>query len=234
MVDYQTIIEGGTFEDNVSEYFKCVPLFTYKGGGFKRVDVDSFMNDLVKSLNIKNVFNPSVLLMDKIKDYSDVLDSFGHLGGSINVDVTKKLDEDGLDKGKNKILDKVIKGGDISEEKLDTIRMAIENAKYILDRTLLLSLYTGFKYDNIDDIFEYIKTKDRLIDIYLESIMIDGVDIDIIKFVYDNCFDKKMINDKLIFINKIFRDLINENDKMKKVTNIKKIVDLINSYFHYI
>jgi len=226
LIDSQAKVKGIPFEQAVSDYFKCAPMTIFDDNQFKDVDVNNFMKELVKSLDIKNVFSNSTLLFEQIEKYQDMFEGF-NVGESIKISVSKKLNEDSDDKGKNKILKGLIgeKG-----EKLETLQNAIENSKYILDRTLLLTLYTNFKYENIDDIFKYIKTKDELITIYLQSIMIDNVDIEVIQFVYDNCFDKDIINEKLIFINNIFIDLLSEKNIIKRVQNIQKIQELINSY----
>ncbi len=63
--------------------------------------------------------------------------------------------------------------------------------------------------------------------------MIGDVEIELIQFVYDNCFDKDIINEKLIFINNIFIDLLSEKNIIKRVQNIQKIQkiqELINYY----
>jgi len=226
VIDNEAKVKGVSFEQAASEYFKCTPIHQYDNG-FKEMDVDTFMKELIESLNIKNVFSYTVLRSDMINKFHDILENLGNFGETDRINVSKKLDEESDDKGKNKKIERVT--GERGE-KLDTLKKAIENARYILDRTLLLALYTGFRIENIDDIFEYIKTKEDLINIYLESIMIDDIDMNIIQFIYDNCFDKRIINEKLIFINKIFNDLINEKNIEKRVQNILKIQELINSY----
>jgi site-specific DNA-methyltransferase (adenine-specific) len=209
-----------------------------------KVDFDGFNNEYNKAVLERSRFNyQSVIFSNKLKDENieRALLAVGISGSSTKTE--ENLNEDGIERGKSKKVsnNKTIK----SEEKNISVTKLMEIAKALVDKTMLLSIFTYFKYDNIDDCFKALLNDNTIVNgigelernMYLETLLlgmndVDKVDLGVIKYIYDNIFDKEIINKKLYLFNQNI-NLIYNNIK-ENLDNIsfmlKNLIELIDSY----
>jgi len=229
--------------DNLRDWLECVNIFNRVEGGFKQIDFESFNQEYNSIVSEKPRFNySSVIFSDKLKEAEKALFFIG-LKGTLSSSDTD-LDEDGVTKGKSKKGEKNSKGSnkeveDISPEKL------MEIAKALVDKTMLLSIFTGFKYSNVDECFIDLISDNSMVrglkvlkrDMYLETLLlgmndIDKVSLNVIKHIYDTIYNKDIINKKLFLFNNKVNSIYNsirENPNCIDVM-LKNQLDLIESY----
>jgi superfamily II DNA or RNA helicase len=248
MWEYQNIISknnGKTLTENISEWVECVNIFNRIEGEMIKVDFDGFNNEYTKAVLERPRFNyNSVILSDKLSDIEvgKALQAIGIKGGSSSSD--EDLNEDGIDKGKSK---KGGKGSDKKTEKKEEISQVklMEIAKALVDKTMLLSIFTYFKYDNVDDCFKALLEDNTVVEgigelerkMYLETLLlgmndIDKIDLSVIKFIYDNIFDKEIINKKLYLFNKNINLIYNSIRENPGIISdmLGNLMELVDSY----
>jgi superfamily II DNA or RNA helicase len=244
--EYQNIISknnGKSLTENISEWVECVNIFNRVEGEMIRVDFDGFNNEYNKAVLERPRFNyQSVILQDKLghDNISKALMSIGIKGGSSSSD--EDLNDDGIDKGKSK---KTESNSGKKSEKKDEISQAklMEIAKALVDKTMLLSIFTYFKWDNVDDCFKALLEDNTSVEgigelerkMYLETLLlgmndVDKVDLGVIKFIYDNIFDKDIVNKKIYLFNQninLIYNSIGENpgDISTMLGNLMELVD---------
>ena len=239
MWDYQNIISknnGKTVTENISEWVECVNIFNRVDGEMIRVDFDGFNNEYNKAVLERPRFNyQSVIFSDKFSDNNiiNALQAIGIKGGSSSSE--DDLNDDGIDKGKSKNSEKPGNKDkkNISEE-ISHVKL-MEIAKALVDKTMLLSIFTYFKFDNIDDCFNSLKEEETKM--YLEILLlgmndVDNVNINVIKFIYDNLFEKEIINKKLYLFNQnvnLIYNSIGENPDNISIM-LTNLMELIDSY----
>jgi site-specific DNA-methyltransferase (adenine-specific) len=248
MWEYQNIISknnGKSLTENISEWVECVNIFNRVEGEMIRVDFDGFNNEYNKAVLERPRFNyQSVILQDKLghDDICKALISIGIKGGSSSSD--EDLNDDGIVKGKSKKSEKkssdkskVVEG--ISQTKL------MEIAKALVDKTMLISIFTYFKYDNIDGCFKALEEDNTLVDeigelekkMYLNTLLlgmndVDNVNLSVIKFIYDNIYDKEIINKKLYLFNQNVNLIYNSVRENPDIISdmLANLIELIDSY----
>lgn len=214
------------------KWFDCVNVFYRTEGEFKKYDYDSFNKEYYDSIISRTNFTDSCILQQNFNE--NIINTLINL--NIERDKLKneikKLNKDGIDKGKNnEKLDKIENTIIENNEKLNEynrLKLLINKAKAILDKTMLLSLFTRCKYDDIDEIFYNISNNKELIEMYLESLFLKDIDIIKIKlndiiFIYNNIYDKDVINRMLTVFNYNFK-------KMLEFKMLRNALELINSY----
>lgn len=155
------------------------------------------------------------------------------------------MNDDGIDKGKSKKGDKG-SGGENSDKKEEISQVKLmEIAKALVDKTMLLSIFTYFKHDNVDDCFNALENDNSSVDgidvlekdMYLETLLlgmndVDKIDIGVIKFIYNNIFDKNIINKKLYVFNQNVNLIYNSIEENKDIISVMlpNLVELIDSY----
>lgn len=240
--EYQNIISQNSdkkLNDNIREWVECVNIFNRVDGRLEKIDFDGFNREYNKIISEKPRFNyQSVILQDKLSndEIGEALLKIGVRGGSSSSDV--KLNEDGIDSGQSKKGKKIEKDNnkiigkeEISKEKL------IEIAKALVDKTMLLSIFNYFKYDNVDECFDSLEKNKDNTDMYLSTLLlgmndVDKVDLNIIKFIYDNIFDKDIINKKIYIFNQnvnLIYNSIKENPVGISYM-LNNLIELIDSY----
>jgi superfamily II DNA or RNA helicase len=248
MWEYQNIISknnGKGISENIKEWVECVNIFNRIDGEFKRVDFDGFNNEYNKSVLERPRFNyQSVILSEKLSDVEvgKALQAIGIKGGSSSSD--EDLNDDGIDKGMSK---KSSKGSDKKTDKKGEISHVIlmEIAKALVDKTMLLSIFTYFKYDNVDDCFKALLDDNTIVEgigelerkMYLETLLlgmndVDKVNLGVIKFIYDNIFDKEIVNKKLYLFNQnvnLIYNNIRENPNNISIM-LSNLIELVDSY----
>lgn len=249
MWEYQNIISKNndkSLTENVKEWVECVNIFNRIEGEMIKVDLDGFNNEYNKAVLERPRFNyQSVILQDKLRHDNIIkaLMIIGIKGGSSSSD--KDLNDDGIDKGKSKKRKEGNSGK--SKEKNDVISQAklMEIAKALVDKTMLLSIFTYFKYDNVDDCFTALQENNTIVEeigylerkMYLETLLLgtndaDKVDLGVIKFIYDNIFDKDIINKKLYLfkqkVNLIYNS-IRENPGNVSIM-LGNLMELVGNY----
>jgi superfamily II DNA or RNA helicase len=247
MWSYQNIISknnGKSINENIKEWIECVNIFNRVEGDLVRVDFDGFISEYNKSVLEKPRFNyQSTIFSDKLIELEKSLRIVGIKGGVSSTD--KNLNDDGIKSGKSK------KGGKSSSQKSGegdesiSLEELMEIAKSILDRTMLLSFFSYFKHDNIDDCFKDLIEDDTLIGglgetkrkMYMDSLLlgmnnIDRIDLSIIKFIYDNLYDKEIINKKIYLfnqnINLIYNSIGENPDNISDM--LGNLMELVDSY----
>jgi hypothetical protein len=250
MWEYQNIISknnGKGIAENIKEWVECVNIFNRIDGEFKRVDFDGFNTEYNKSVLERPRFNyQSVILSDKLSDdgISKALQAIGIKGGSSSSD--EDLNDDGIDKGKSKKGGKG-SGGKNSDKKEEISQVKLmEIAKALVDKTMLLSIFTYFKHDNVDDCFKALEEDNTIVEgigdlerkMYLETLLlgmndVDKVDLSVIKFIYDNIFDKEIVNKKIYLFNQkvnlIYNNNIRENPEIIDIM-LGNLMELVDSY----
>ncbi len=248
MWEYQNIISknnGKGISENIKEWVECVNIFNRIDGEFKRVDFDGFNTEYNKSVLERPRFNyQSVILSEKLSDVEigKALQAIGIKGGSSSSD--EDLNDDGIDKGKSK---KGGKGSDKKTEKKEEISQVklMEIAKALVDKTMLLSIFTYFKYDNVDDCFKALLEDNTVVEgigelerkMYLETLLlgmndVDKVDLGVIKFIYDNIFDKEIINKKIYLFNQNVNLIYNSIRENPGIISdmLGNLMELVDSY----
>ncbi len=248
MWEYQNIISknnGKGISENIKEWVECVNIFNRIDGEFKRVDFDGFNNEYNKAVLERPRFNyQSVILQDRLSDVEigKALQAIGIKGGSSSSD--EDLNDDGIDKGKSK---KGGKGSDKKTEKKEEISQVklMEIAKALVDKTMLLSIFTYFKYDNVDDCFKALLEDNTVVEgigelerkMYLETLLlgmndVDKVDLGVIKFIYDNIFDKEIVNKKIYLFNQNVNLIYNSIRENPGIISdmLGNLMELVDSY----
>jgi len=166
MWEYQNIISknnGKSLTENISEWVECVNIFNRIEGEMIKVDFDGFNNEYNRSVLERPRFNyQSVILQDKLghDNISKALMAIGIKGGSSSSD--EDLNDDGIDKGKSK------KGGNVGgkkgekKEEISQVKL-MEIAKALVDKTMLLSIFTYFKHDSVDDCFRALENDSTIV-----------------------------------------------------------------------
>jgi len=222
--EYNNVISrnnGKSVGDNLREWLECVNIFNRVEGGFKQIDFDSFNQEFNKIVAEKPRFNySSVIFSDKLKEAEKALTVIGLKGGSSSTD-TDLDEEEGVGKGKSK---KVEKKGGSGKKEIDEIspEKLMEIAKALIDKTMLLSIFTGFKYSNVDECFNDLISDNVPVkglgvlkrDMYLETLLlgmndVDKVSLSVIKHIYDVIYNKEIINKKLFLFNNKVNSIYN-------------------------
>ena len=248
MWEYQNIISknnGKSITENISSWVECVNIFNRIDGEMIRVDFDGFNNEYTKAVLEKPRFNyNSVILSNKLSDVEVVkaLKAIGIKGGSSSSD--EDLNDDGIDKGKSKKSDKKSSGKGKPEEGISQAKL-MEIAKALVDKTMLLSIFTYFKYDNVDGCFKALEEDNTIVSgigelekkMYLEILLlgmndIDNVNLSVIKFIYDNIYDKEIIDKKLYLFNKNINLIYNSIRENPGIISdmLGNLMELVDSY----
>lgn len=247
MWEYQNIISknnGKSLTENISEWIECVNIFNRVEGELIKIDFDGFNNEYIKSVLEKPRFNyQSVILQDKLSsdEVGKALISIGINGGSSSTE--ENLNDDGIDKGKSKKTEKK-NGEKKKEEGISQVKL-MEIAKALVDKTMLLSIFTYFKYDNIDDCFMVLENDNTVVNgigelernMYLETLLlgmndVDKIDLSVIKYIYDNIYDKEIINKKLFLFNQSINLIYNNIGENPEIISdmLKNLMELVDSY----
>ena len=240
MGEYQTIISkytGNELKDQIKEWVECVNIYNRIDGEFIPVDVNTFFTEYLNTISKRIRFDyQNTINFDKLTDddISKSLLSFGLKDGTSSSET--KLNDDGIDKGKSKITKNLSPLNKDKPSEID-INKLIEIAKALLDKTMLLTIFNRFEHDDIDKNFEVISNHPEQKQAYLDTLLLgindaENVDLDTIKYIYDNVFDKDNINKKLFEFN---RKVIFIFDNMRKNPNIinmmlPEVLKLIDSY----
>lgn len=248
MWEYQNIISknnGKTLTENIREWIECVNVFNRVDGELIRVDFDRFNSEYNKAVLERPRFNyQSVILADKLmeENISRALMAVGISGGSLSS--VEELNEEGIERGKSENVTKV-GSSEKGEEKSISIAKLMEIAKALVDKTMLLSIFTYFKHDNVDDCFNALIGDNSAVngidalekDMYLETLLlgmndVDKIDISVIKYIYNNIFDKNIINKKLYVFNQNVNLIYNSIEENKDIISVMlpNLVELIDSY----
>lgn len=245
--EYNNILSknnGKGLEQTLKEWIESVNIFNRVEGELKRIDFDSFNQEYNKIISEKPRFNySSVIFNDKLKDEQirKSLSVIGLNGGSNKSE--EDLDDDVIDKGKSKKGGKKGTGGKRDLVVSDVRFMEI--AKALVDKTMLLSVFTYFKHDKIDDCFDALQNDNTIVDgigelernMFMETLLlgmdgVDRIDLSVIRNIYDNIYDKNIIDKKLYIFNQKVKTIYNsirENPDCYSVMQ-PKLVELIDSY----
>ena len=250
MWEYQNIISknnGKSLSDNIKEWVECVNIFNRVDGELLKIDFDSFNREYYKYVLEKPRFNyQSVILSDKLldKEISKALKIVGISGSSSSseedlndgIDSGKSKKSDKKDNKKDNKRDKNINDIDISQDKL------MEIAKALVDKTMLLSIFTYFKHDSVDDCFNELENSNSINGIgetekkmYLDTLLLgmndtDHINLSVIKFIYDNIYDKDIINKKIYSFNQNINSIYNSISENHSSIMLKNLIELIDSY----
>jgi len=240
--EYNNIISrfnGKSMEQTLIDWFECVNVFNRVDGEFLKIDVDRFNQEYFKSLAEKIRFNyNSVIYSNKLELVRDKLLNIGITHGKNSE--KKELNPDGTPKGKNV---KIKKEGESDKKEPEiSITKLMEIAKALVDKTMLISIFTYFEHDKIDECLDILGNDLSLVPgigeleskMFLDTLLIgmeniENVKLSDIKFIYNTIFDKDIINDKLYIFNskiKKIRELI-KNGHVEMLTNY---IELIDSY----
>jgi len=112
-------------------------------------------------------------------------------------------------------------------------------------RSMLLSIFTYFKHDSVDDCFRALENDSTIVygigelekKMYLETLLlgmndIDNITLGVIKFIYDNIYDKEIINKKLYLFNQkvnLIYNSIRENPEIIDIM-LGNLMELVDSY----
>lgn len=247
MWEYQNIISknnGKSLSENIWEWVECVNIFNRIEGEMIQVDFDGFNNEYNKAVLEKPRFNyGSVILHDKlVGEVGKKLLNIGIKGGSSSSDVD--LNRDGIDSGKGK---KYEKTSSIKEKVDDSITSAKleEIARALVDKTMLLNIFTYFRYDNVDDCFNALKNDNTVANgigelerkMYLDTLLlgmndIDKIELSDIKFIYDRIYNKEIINKKMYLFNQNVNLIYNSVVENPEIIGnmLKNLMELIDSY----
>jgi superfamily II DNA or RNA helicase len=249
MWEYQNVISknnGKPLTENISEWVECVNIFNRIEGEMIKVDFDGFNNEYNKAVLERPRFNyQSVILQDKLghDNISKALMAIGIKGGSSSSD--EDLNDDGIDKGKSKKSEKKSGGGKSKVDEGISQAKLMEIAKALVDKTMLLSIFTYFKYDNVDDCFKALEEDNTIVDgidelekkMYLETLLlgmndVDNVNLSVIKFIYDNIYDKEIINKKLYLFNQNVNLIYNSIRENPVIISdmLGNLMELVDSY----
>jgi len=247
MWEYQNIISknnGKSLTENISEWVECVNIFNRIEGEMIKVDFDGFNNEYNKAVlerprfNYQSVIKPGDFNENEIK----ALMAIGIKGGSSSSD--EDLNDDGIERGKSKKSEKKSssKGKidvSISQDKL------MEILKALVDKTMLLSIFTYFKYDNVDDCFNALENDNTVVGgigelerkMYLDTLLlgmndVDNVNLSVIKYIYDIRLDKEIINKKLYLFNQNVNLIYNSIRENPGIISdmLGNLMELVDSY----
>lgn len=248
MWEYQNIISknnGKTLTENISEWVECVNIFNRIEGEMIKVDFDGFNNEYNKAVLERPRFNyQSVILQDKLSEdgVSRALMAIGIKGGSSSSE--EDLNDDGIDKGKSKKTENKSSGKGKPEEGISQAKL-MEIAKALVDKTMLLSIFTYFKHDNVDDCFNALKTDNTEVagigelerKMYLDTLLlgmegVGGVTLNTIQYIYDKIFDKEIINKKLYLFNQNVNLIYNSIRENPGIISdmLGNLMELVDSY----
>lgn len=237
MWEYQRIISnnsGESISHCIKDWIGCVNIFNRIDGELKLIDVNSFNDEYSKYILDKPRFNyNSVIYTNKLLEAKEYLLRLNYNKSTYTSN--ESLNKDGVYEGKSKNNLSIEKTTDenihFDENKL------IEIAKVLVDKTFLLSIFTNYKFDNIDKCFNELEEDKSLKEMYL-SIILLGVDdiqnvyLNTIKQIYNILFDKEIINKKIELFNlkmKTYISSIRENsDNIYNM--LPRIIEMINSY----
>ena len=246
--EYNNILSknnGKGLEQTLREWIESVNIFNRVDGELKKIDFDSFSQEYNKIISERPRFNySSVIFDDKLKD-DQIKRALGSIGISGCTSKTNEdLDDDGIDKGKSK------KGkGKNGKGKKDVPEISdakiMEIAKALVDKTMLLTIFTDFKFDKVDDCFNALIKDNRVVPgigelrrtMFMDTLLlgmndVDKVDLSVVKFIYDNIYDKNIIDKKLYIFNqkvKLIYNSIRENPECISIM-LPNLVELIDSY----
>ena len=237
--EYNNILSknnGKSLEQTIREWIESVNIFNRVEGGLKKIDFDGFNQEYNRIISEKPRFNySSVIFEDKLKD-EQIKKALGVIGlGGSNSSTEEDLDDDGIDKGKNK---KGKKGSVASVKKFGLSDARImEIAKALVDKTMLLTIFTGFKHDKVDDCFNDLKNGFSCKQMFMETLLLgvndsDLIELSVIKFIYDNIYDKNIIDKKIYIFNQkvnLIYNSIRENPECAS-SMLTNLVNLIDSY----
>lgn len=234
-IEVNYISGNKSLEERYIEFFDSLSIFECnEDGKFKMIDVDGFKNRLIDVMDIssRNYFNETLIKKDLISDNIDNLLSFGEMDSDVDrLSEDVRLDENDINKGKTKIIEKTFKSKKDIKEEENRYKIALENAKYILNKTLFMSLFTGCKIDDINSILNELESNKEIQKYYIDSLIgVDNIKFSDVVFIYKTIFDENLINDRIRTFNTKIRILIYTKNKYEKVINIEKVIDLINSY----
>jgi superfamily II DNA or RNA helicase len=248
MWEYQNIISannGTSLTQNISEWLECVNVFNRVDGDFKRLDFDGFNNEYTKAVLQKPRFDyQSTIFVNRLKD-ATMIEALKYFKlGSYNYTTDVKSHDEALDSGKTKTIESTIDKKEEADKKEDiSLIQLIEISKAVLDKTMLLSIFTNFEYDDLDDCLFHLESDEVLINginktrkqMYLETLLIgtdlaDKISFDVIKFIYNNLYNKYIINKKIYIFNQnvklIYNNMReNSNDIGIMLTDLMELID---------
>lgn len=225
-----------SMENTLKEWFECVNVFNRVDGGFEKIDVDEFNQKYIRILSERPRFNYNIVIYnDKLELVRDQLINIGITAGKSSD--KEKINEDGIEKGKNTVKKKLE-----GEKKEVSVVKLMEIAKALVDKTMLLSIFTYYKHDKIDECFEALENDDTIVegigelerDMFLDTLLVGikdvkNVKLSDIKLIYNTIFDKEIINKKLfIFNQKVYK--IKELIKNGEYRMLKNYLELMDSY----
>ena len=247
MWEYQNIISknnGKSLTENISEWVECVNIFNRIEGEMIKVDFDGFNNEYNKAVLERPRFNYQSVI--KQGDFNEneikALMAIGIKGSSSSSD--EDLNDDGINKGKSKKSEKKSGGKGNPEETISQSKL-MEILKALVDKTMLLSIFTYFKYDNVDDCFKALEEDNTVVSgigelekkMYLETLLlgmndVDNVNLSVIKYIYDIRLDKEVINKKLYLFNQNVNLIYNSIRENPGIISdmLGNLMELVDSY----
>jgi len=237
-VENNTVFNGKSIDTNRYEFLNSVTLFESSDSGFKKIDLQAFKERVVDAMDIssKNFFGSYLIKVDDVRRDCDwIYSELGHIeSGADKAEIKERLDDNEIEKGKTKETYKEKKDKKESDEKSKRLLWALENIEYFLGKTFLLSIYSAFKHDSIEDCFDHIHKMREWENNYINALSLDGklnnIDFEIAEIVYRNYINNELLNDRILTINTKVRKLIYTKNKSERVINIQKVLELIDSY----
>lgn len=232
--EYNHIISeviGKSTEESLKSWFHCVNLFNRVEGGFEKLNFDSYNKEYNQYLFEKPRFNySSVIKTENLEVVREQLINLNIGGGT-----TKTKIEGDVKKGKNQKIDKKGKGG---EKKEISYTKLLEIAKALLDKTMLLSIFTYHKSDKIDECFKILENDLTPVTglgeleskMFLDTLLVgientENIQLSDIKLIYNNIYDCSLINKKLYEFNQKIKKI-----KEGGVDMLEGYINLINDY----
>jgi superfamily II DNA or RNA helicase len=158
----------------ILEYLSCTPIFESFGNELKKVDFEYFKNKVSELSGVNKNFFPKTVIndLDNIIKESELISLLGELKNKEN-HISIKLDNDGIDLGKNI---KNEKNNKQIKDNIDTdlIRL-LNNVDFLRQRMMVLCLTTEFKYDTIESIFEKLDSDENLRNEFLNNLMVENL-----------------------------------------------------------
>lgn len=238
--EYQNVLSrfnDKSTTENLREWFNCVNVFNRVEGELQLINVEEFNRKYNEIILEKPRFNPNIAIYkDKLKFVENELKLIGLSGNAKST--SEKLNDDGPDSGKNeKIIEKITKSQETEETKKDnSLEKLIEMAKILLDKTMLIPIFTNFKYDNLKDCFKELDNNPELCDYIIETLLLSkdfgDVDFNLIKSIYNTIYDTDYIDRKIFNFNNKIHLLYNnmsENTECVK-DNLPNVIKLIEDY----
>lgn len=235
-IENNAVFNGKSLDTNRIEFLNSVTLFESCDNGFKMIDLQAFKERVVDAMDIsdKNFFGNYLIRKDQVaNDCNWLYEKLGHIeSGADKAETRERLDDNDIEKGKTK--ETYREKSDKKEEEFDKkLLWALENIEYFLLKTPLLSIYSEFKFDNIDDCFNYIHSDVDREKNYVSAISLDGklnIDFEIAELIDRNYINVDLLNDRILTFNTKIRKLIYTKNKNELVINIQKVLELIDSY----